>query len=142
MSASVTLGGHEIPVTDSSCSAVAQGMATTYPGTQGVTCSDNPIKVGTVVNFTFNGGIYQLTAGAVNAPAPSTPQSPDQDIHCATSCTVTVKHELTWPAISLEQLGVTPGAIANAYAWGFGAVFSMWVIGYCVGLAVGLIRKA
>lgn len=40
------------------------------------------------------------------------------------------------------QFGITPEAILKAYAWGFGAVLSAFLIGYVIGLALGLIRKA
>lgn len=38
-------------------------------------------------------------------------------------------------------LGITPQGILKAYTGGFTAVLTMWVIGYGIGLATGLIRK-
>jgi len=38
-------------------------------------------------------------------------------------------------------LGITPQGVLKAYAWGLGAVLTMWLIGYGIGLATGLIRK-
>lgn len=39
------------------------------------------------------------------------------------------------------QFGITPEAIGNAFAWGFGAILLGWLLGYGVALALGLIRK-
>ncbi len=44
-------------------------------------------------------------------------------------------------AIDPALFGVTPDTMLHVYTWGFGAVLSMWAIGYFVGLAVGMIRK-
>lgn len=38
-------------------------------------------------------------------------------------------------------LGITPQGVLKVYSWGFGAVLVMWLIGYSIGLATGLIRK-
>lgn len=45
--------------------------------------------------------------------------------------------EVTDPA----ALGITPEAIAGAYGIGFGASFSMFLVGYVIAVALGLIRK-
>lgn len=37
---------------------------------------------------------------------------------------------------------VTPSAVLTAFAFGLGAVLSFWALGYVIGLATGLIRKA
>jgi len=38
-------------------------------------------------------------------------------------------------------LGITPQGVLKVYSWGLGAVLTMWLIGYGIGLATGLIRK-
>ena len=38
-------------------------------------------------------------------------------------------------------LGITPQAVLKTYTGGFAAVLAMWLIGYGIGIATGLIRK-
>jgi hypothetical protein len=38
-------------------------------------------------------------------------------------------------------LGITPQGVLKAYTAGLAAVLMLWVIGYGIGLATGLIRK-
>lgn len=38
-------------------------------------------------------------------------------------------------------LGITPESIAHVFAWGFGSVLLMFLLGYAAGAAVGLVRK-
>lgn len=38
-------------------------------------------------------------------------------------------------------LGITPQGVLKVYSWGLGAVLTMWLIGYGIGLVTGLIRK-
>ncbi|WP_411878216.1 hypothetical protein [Polaromonas sp. YR568] len=44
-------------------------------------------------------------------------------------------------ALDPALLGITPQGILKTYSWGLGAVLMMWLIGYGIGLATGLIRK-
>lgn len=45
-------------------------------------------------------------------------------------------------AAQFSKIGVTGPAIAFVVAWGFGAVVFMWFLGYGIGVALGLIRRA
>jgi hypothetical protein len=45
-------------------------------------------------------------------------------------------------AEQLALIGVTAADILKAYSWGFGAVVTAWFFGFCVGVAVDMIRKA
>ncbi|GAA0834726.1 hypothetical protein [Cupriavidus pauculus] len=45
-------------------------------------------------------------------------------------------------AEQLALIGINAQDIAYAYAWGFGAVLTAWFFGFCVGVAVDVIRKA
>lgn len=45
-------------------------------------------------------------------------------------------------ALAPADLGIDPAGIATVYAWGFGAVFSLWLVGYAIGIATGLIKRA
>jgi hypothetical protein len=44
-------------------------------------------------------------------------------------------------ALDPALLGITAQGILKAYTGGFSAVLVMWLIGYGIGLATGLIRK-
>lgn len=39
-------------------------------------------------------------------------------------------------------LGIDAETILLVWSWGFGSVIFMWFLGYCIGVAVDLIRKA
>lgn len=40
------------------------------------------------------------------------------------------------------DLGVTPAAVFEVWGWGFGVVILFWFFGYCIGVAVDVVRKA
>jgi hypothetical protein len=44
--------------------------------------------------------------------------------------------------LNLELLGVTPENIAYAFSWGFGSVIFFWSLGFVIGVATGVIKKA
>ncbi|VTY21879.1 Uncharacterised protein [Xylophilus ampelinus] len=44
--------------------------------------------------------------------------------------------------IDLPGMGVTPATFTKVYAMGFGAVLTAFMLGYVLGIALGLIRKA
>lgn len=44
--------------------------------------------------------------------------------------------------VAPELFGITPESITKAYSFGFGAVLMFYLIGYGVGLALGLIKNA
>jgi len=44
--------------------------------------------------------------------------------------------------IDLPGMGVTPATFTKVYAMGFGAVLTAFMLGYVVGVVLGLIRKA
>lgn len=39
------------------------------------------------------------------------------------------------------KLGITPQAVVHVYGWGFASVFAAFLLGWIVGIAVGLVRK-
>lgn len=39
------------------------------------------------------------------------------------------------------SLGITPESVAYVYGWGVAAVLGLFMVGYAVGVGVGLIRK-
>ena len=39
------------------------------------------------------------------------------------------------------QFGITPESILKAGSWGFGFVLLGWLLGYSVGVAIGVIKK-
>lgn len=41
-----------------------------------------------------------------------------------------------------EAIGVTPEAILYCMTWGMGVVLFMWSLGFAVGAAISVIRKA
>lgn len=41
-----------------------------------------------------------------------------------------------------ELIGITSQKIAEAFLWGFGSIIFFWVAGWCVGVAVSVVRKA
>ncbi|MEJ7685536.1 MAG: hypothetical protein WKG52_00270 [Variovorax sp.] len=43
--------------------------------------------------------------------------------------------------IDPAALGITPELMVKVYGFGFGATFMMFVIGFVVAVAVGLVRK-
>jgi hypothetical protein len=43
--------------------------------------------------------------------------------------------------LDLSVLGVTPASVLETFGFGCGAVLSLWVVGYAVGVLVGTIRK-
>lgn len=43
--------------------------------------------------------------------------------------------------VDFEALGITPGEVLSVAGWGVAAVLSLWVLGYVVAVATGLIRK-
>ncbi|HZY18627.1 MAG TPA: hypothetical protein VFE82_09100 [Ramlibacter sp.] len=45
-------------------------------------------------------------------------------------------------SIDPALFGITPERMAYIFSGGLGMVLSFWALGLCVGLAVGLIRKA
>lgn len=45
------------------------------------------------------------------------------------------------PAVDFEALGITPGEVLTVAGWGVAAVLSLWVLGYVVAVATGVIRK-
>lgn len=44
-------------------------------------------------------------------------------------------------AAQMELIGVSADSIAFAFGIGFGAVVSVWAVGYFVALAIAMIRK-
>ncbi|VDO15597.1 unnamed protein product [Brugia timori] len=44
--------------------------------------------------------------------------------------------------VDLSAMGVTPEMFLKVYGMGFGAVFAAFVMGWVLGIALGLIRKA
>ena len=46
------------------------------------------------------------------------------------------------PPIDFEALGITGDEMAYVWAFGVASVLTLWSIGYTLGLATGLIRKA
>ena len=44
-------------------------------------------------------------------------------------------------AIDFADLGISGANIGNVVGWGFGVVIFLWFLGYCIGLALALIRK-
>lgn len=42
---------------------------------------------------------------------------------------------------TLADVGITPDQILYVIGWGFGVVLMGWLLGYVLGLAVGLIKK-
>lgn len=45
-------------------------------------------------------------------------------------------------ALPFEDLGIDAAGIAYVYAWGVGAVLSLWALGYGVRAALEVIRRA
>lgn len=43
--------------------------------------------------------------------------------------------------IDFSALGISSAQIGTAFGFGFGAVVLFWFFGYCIGVAVDLIRK-
>lgn len=43
--------------------------------------------------------------------------------------------------IAAIPLDFTPEAVASVFAFGFGAVLSMWALGFVVGAVIAVIRK-
>lgn len=43
--------------------------------------------------------------------------------------------------VAPELFGITSESILNAYSWGFGSVLMFFLLGYGVGLALGVIKK-
>lgn len=43
--------------------------------------------------------------------------------------------------VAPELFGITPESILKAYSFGFGAVLMFWLIGYALGLGLGMIKK-
>ncbi|MFS2047858.1 hypothetical protein ACEN9J_25835 [Variovorax sp. Varisp41] len=43
--------------------------------------------------------------------------------------------------VDFTAMGITPEALLYVFGWGFAAVFTFWLIGFGVGLAVAQIRK-
>lgn len=43
--------------------------------------------------------------------------------------------------IDYGALGVSSESMLQMFAWGFGAVFGFWLIGYVLSLAIGVVRK-
>lgn len=43
--------------------------------------------------------------------------------------------------VQLADFGITAGDIAYVYAWGFSVVLFAWLMGYVLGLGLGVIRK-
>ncbi|MEL4178339.1 hypothetical protein [Roseateles sp. PN1] len=44
-------------------------------------------------------------------------------------------------ALDFPSLGITAESVLYVWSWGFGAVLTFWFFGYCIGLAVRLVRK-
>jgi hypothetical protein len=44
-------------------------------------------------------------------------------------------------AMDPALLGINPESVAKVWAWGFGVVLLSFLLGYCVSLAIGVIRK-
>jgi hypothetical protein len=47
-----------------------------------------------------------------------------------------------WTGSMLELIGVNSADIAQCFMWGFGTVIFFWFLGFCLSVALGLIRKA
>lgn len=60
-----------------------------------------------------------------------TPCPPDAQVWSTTA-------EILDPA----EFGIDAETITKVYGWGFGAVLGAFLIGYVLGIALGLIRKA
>lgn len=44
-------------------------------------------------------------------------------------------------AVDFSDLGITGPNIASVVGWGFGVVVLLWFFGYCINVALALIRK-
>lgn len=44
--------------------------------------------------------------------------------------------------LDFAALGITPEAIFKVMAWGFSSVLGVWLVGYVLAIAIGLIRKS
>lgn len=44
-------------------------------------------------------------------------------------------------SVDFVSMGITPEVVLKMFGFGFGAVFGFWLIGYCLAIAIGLIRK-
>ena len=64
---------------------------------------------------------------------------------CTTEATPCPPADQVWSTtaevLDPAQFGITPEAILHVFSWGFGAVLLGWLIGYGLGLALGVIRK-
>lgn len=54
---------------------------------------------------------------------------------------------IEWETLFMQSMdfaavGIDPATILYVFAWGAGAVLSMWAIGYAVGVATRVIRQA
>ena len=64
---------------------------------------------------------------------------------CTTEANPCPPSERVW--VSLEALldpallGITPELVLKVIAWGFGFVFSSFLIGWLLSIAVGMVRK-
>lgn len=62
-------------------------------------------------------------------------------VTCPASAPCTFTMSIPTDIASFADLGVTPEIVTMFFAFGVGAVLSLWAIGYGVGIATGLIRQ-
>lgn len=74
------------------------------------------------------GDVYQADTGAKAWIRKLYAEPEDEEEPCGVEC--------------FAKVGITPAAVLYVWSWGVGAVLLMWSIGYGVGIASGLIRRA
>lgn len=76
-----------------------------------------------------------------SAPSSGASSSSGSTVVCGAACTVTLQHEIVFPAGDIGVAGMDAGSVVEVLGWGLGFVLLMYVLGMAAGAAVGLIRK-